>query len=157
MTRNPHENTLILVDFIKTKKPGDIISYLDVEQSTGIKMDTYGKRYLISALNIAGMPYICSKGYGYELVSENTAVEAVGIQFCKIDNSVKRGKDVTQKISDKYLGNMSEPNRDVVLRAISFFGAIEASAQTFKLMQQSEKKKLINVTPYVEPDVSSYR
>lgn len=157
MTRKPHEKTLILAEFLSKKPEGTRISYVEIEESTGIKMDVTGKNYLRSALKMSHIESITEKGYGIELASAENASEIVSNQFLRIDNSVKRGRKVTQNISNQFDAKLSEPDRAKVNYAISIFGAIEASADSYRSMRKLERFRAKQITPYTPPDVSSYK
>lgn len=157
MTRKPHEKTLLLAEYLSKKPEGARLSYVEIEESTGVRMDVTGKGYLRSALKMSHIETLNVKGYGIELVCADTAVEAVGKQFVMIDNSVKRGRKVTQNIASQFNTKMNEQDRNKVSYAISIFGAIEASADSYRAMRKLEKFREKQVTPYIPPTVSSYK
>lgn len=134
---------LAIKDFLSDAPDGAIIPYSDIENKSGVKMDSRGKQYMRSALHSLGREYACVRGYGVELSSADNSDVLVGSRLIKIDRAVKRGERTTSRVIAKHLEDMPQKTREKVLLAGSIFGAIRVSADLAR--KQFSGKKAIKI------------
>lgn len=146
MSTKAHKDTMELSSYLNSQQSGKVISYMQIESDTGIVMNLDGKNRLRSAIKLGNILTITHKGVGIEIVSKDTCVEAVSIQFQKIGKAVYRGRCVTQGVISKHFGELDSDTRSTILVADSALGAIQANSETRVFMDSIRKKKQVSIT-----------
>lgn len=132
------ENTL------KDRKPGDFITYGEIESTTGVKMDNKGKSYLRTALNRLKMEYAVVRGQGIELAGTSNAIAIVSKRVIKIDNSVKRAEKTTKRISDQFYEKLEDHEQKNINYLSAVFGSLRAYSKSAKAFFKRPDQKVIN-------------
>jgi hypothetical protein len=120
-------------------RPGQQISYLEIEETTGVTMNLKGKGYLRNAAQYVGVEYSAIPKYGIEIAGADNGLSIIGGRLARIDSATRRAEKATKNISQRYIANMSDDDRRSVLFLGSVFGAIRASADSYKLLAASRK------------------
>jgi hypothetical protein len=71
----------LLTKYVKLWKPGDRISYEDIQIRTGIIMDDNGKALLRKVLRDNNIAWLCYRGQGIELAYEGNAAKIADRRF----------------------------------------------------------------------------
>ena len=137
------EEVLKLQEYLENLAPGKRVSYANIAYESGINMDTTGKQRLIRAAHRAGIEYLSIRGYGIEIVSPDTSIEAVSKRTIKIDSAVKKAEKTTEHIIQQHFDNMDECDQRKVLYLGSVFGAIRGVANSARLMNKFNEPKEI--------------
>lgn len=122
-----------------SERPDTRISYLEIEEVTGVVMDRKGKGYLRNAAKYSGVEYSAIPKYGIEIAGPNNGTQIIGGRLARIDAATRRAELATKNISMRYLGEMSREDKNTVLFLGSVFGAIRASAEGYRRLAQSKK------------------
>ena len=134
------ENTLKIENYLSGKNLGDSISYRELELKTGVKMNTYGKSYLRTAIKRLNLDYECIQNEGIVLISDKNAGRIIVHKLVKIDNAVKRGKRSLNVIYDRVYESLSEPEKKHINFIGAAFGAIQLAAENGKRMIKIQNK-----------------
>lgn len=126
------QETLKIEHTLKTIGGGIRISYKEIEERTGVKMDARGKGFLRSAARRMKMPYVTYKGEAIELLSPENAKFIVGHSVVKIDNSVKRAERTTKSVRGQVYERLPENERKTIDVLSALFGSIRAFSTSAK-------------------------
>jgi hypothetical protein len=137
--------TLLLKDYFNDAPDGAIITYTDMENRTGIRMDVKGKQRMRSALRSLRREFACIHGHGIEIESAHNALSLVNNRLIKVDNAVKRGEKTSTRMT-KYLSSMDNSNRERLLHVVSIFGAIKASAELAREQYNKRRDSIIKIS-----------
>lgn len=137
------EQTAKLKEFLNAaavERPGDKISYDEITDATGIDMDTKGKAYLRAAAKYAQVEYSTIPKYGIEIAGPDNSSDIMGGRLQRIDAATRRAETAAKNISVRYLEDMSDQDQKNINMLVSVFGAIRASADQYKRIQQAKKR-----------------
>ena len=127
------EESLTLVNYLKDVEHGQILSYQQIEQDTGVKMNTMaGRSYLRTACKKLKREYSCLRGVGIKLADKETATTLVIGRLVKIDNAVKRGERTYNNVSIAFYNELSPAEQKTINFVGSAFGAIRVAAEQGK-------------------------
>jgi hypothetical protein len=121
------------------QRPGQQISYMEIEEITGVPMNVKGKGYLRNAAQYVGVEYSAIPKYGIELASAGNGLSIIGGRLARIDAATRRAEKSTKNISSRYFADMDDRDRSAVLFLGSVFGAIRASADSYKLLAATRR------------------
>jgi len=133
-------NTLKIQDFLQRKKPGTEISYMDIQDSTGVTMDNRGKGYMRTALKRARLEYAPIIGYGIVLADSNTTMPLVIRKLNKIDKAVKRADRTHKNLQARFLESLTLQEQKQLLFVGAAFGAIRVAAENGRMIYSSKNK-----------------
>lgn len=136
--------TLRIENVLKSSRPGDFITYKNIEALSGVKMDNKGKGYLRTALNRLKLEYSPVAGQGIELASAQNAIVIVSKRVVKIDNSVKKAEKTTKRITNQFYDKLSESEQKNVNYLSAVFGSLRAYSQSAKMFFKKTEHKPIN-------------
>lgn len=135
------EESLTLVNYLKGVEHGQILSYQQIEQDTGVKMDTpAGRSYLRTACKKLKREYSCIRGVGIQLASADTASTLVIGRLVKIDNAVKRGERTYNNVSVAFYNELSPVEQRQINFVGAAFGAIRVAAENGKYYLKNAQK-----------------
>lgn len=137
------EEVTKLKEFLETaaaERPDTQISYLEIEDATGITMDLKGKGYLRNAAKYCGVEYSAVPKYGIEIAGPNNGTQIIGGRLARIDAATRRAETATKNISKRYLHDMDDESQKTIIFLGSVFGAIRASAEGYKRLAMSRKE-----------------
>ena len=127
------EESLALVNYLKDVEHGQILSYQQIEQDTGVKMNTQaGRSYLRTACKKLKREYSCLRGVGIQLMGVNTATTLIVGRLVKIDNAVKRGERTYNNVSVAFYNELSPAEQKKINFVGAAFGAIRVAAENGK-------------------------
>lgn len=138
------KETLRLENILSASKPGEFISYKNIESLSGIKMDNRGKGFLRTALNRLKIEYTPVRGKGIELASASNAIAIVSRRVIKIDNSVKRAEKTTKRVTNQFYDKLSEHEQRNVNYLSAVFASLRAYSQSAKTFFKKTENKVIN-------------
>lgn len=136
------EEVTKLKEFLETaatERPDTQISYLEIEDATGIPMDQKGKGYLRNAAKYCGVEYSAVPKYGIEIAGPNNGTQIIGGRLARIDAATRRAETATKNIQKRYIKDMDEESQKTIIFLGSVFGAIRASAEGYKRLALTRK------------------
>jgi len=132
-------DTLKLQAFIEGRKPGDEITFVTVEEVTGVKMDLSGRAKLRTAIKRAKREYSALKGEGVKLADAGMVMPLLASSLIKIDRSVKRGSKRQKTLQSQFFDALSPEEQHNILFCGAVFGAIRIAAENGKLLYKKNK------------------
>jgi len=127
------EESLTLINYLKSVEHGQILSYQQIEQDTGVKMsNSAGRSYLRTACKKLKREYSCLRGIGIKLADKETATTLVVGRLVKIDNAVKRGERTYNNVSIAFYNELSPIEQRTINFVGAAFGAIRVAAENGK-------------------------
>jgi hypothetical protein len=137
------QETLLIESFIESQPLGATLLYNQIQKETGVKMDLRGKQFVRSALRRLKYEYESIHNHGIRLFSPDNATRIVVNKLVKVDNAVKRSEKTHKNISQKFLGELTEPEQRQMTFVGAIFGAIRASAKQGKTYFTNQKPREI--------------
>lgn len=135
------EQTLKLVNYLKDIRPGEYLSYRDIEIGAGVKMNEKGKTYLRSAIRKLHLEYECRVNEGIVLASEKNTTRILVHRLTKIDNSVKKGEKTYKNLSFNFFDKLNDREQKQINFIGAAFGAIRLAAENGKRLFQVNKSQ----------------
>src|SRR6186997_969054 len=114
------KQSLQIENVLKAAKPGDFITYKNLEVLSGVRMDNRGKGYMRTALNRLKLEYTPRMGEGIELASPENAISIVSKRVIKIDSSVRRAEKTTKRITNQFYDDLPEHAQ----KNVNYLGAV---------------------------------
>lgn len=142
------EEVTLLKEFLEKaaqERPDQQISYLEIEHATGISMDKKGKGYLRNAARYSGVEYSAIPKYGIEIAGPTNGNQIIGGRLARIDAATRRAETATKNISRRYRKDMTQDDQRTVIMLGSIFGAIRASAESYKRLAHTRQPSVIPV------------
>jgi len=133
------EESLKIITFLNKCNNGDILSYDKIQEETGVKMNTFGKSYLRTAVNKCGLVYGCIRGYGIKLADAQSTMSLVTHRLGKITSTVKKANKTQKTLVSQFLEELSPPEQKQILFIGAIFGAIKVAADNGKLIYSNNK------------------
>jgi hypothetical protein len=138
------KQSLKLENILRSSRPGEFISYKNLESLSGVRMDNKGKGYLRTALNRLKLEYSPVIGQGIQLADAGNAIAIVSKRVIKIDNSVKRAEKTTKRITNQFYDKLNEHEQKNVNYLSAVFASLRAYSQTAKQFFKKTEHKPIN-------------
>lgn len=138
------KQTLQIESVLRAAKPGDFITYKNLELLSGVKMDNKGKGYMRTALNRLKLEYSPRMGEGIELASPENSISIVSKRVIKIDSSVKRAEKTTKRITNQFYDKLTEHEQKNVNYLSAVFASLRAYSQSAKVFFKKTEHKAIN-------------
>lgn len=138
------KQTLQIESVLKAAKPGDFITYRNLEILSGVKMDTKGKGYMRSALNRLKLEYCPVIGEGIQLASPENSISIVSKRVIRIDSSVRRAEKTTKRITNQFYDKLTEHEQKNVNYLSAVFASLRAYSQSAKTFFKKTENKAIN-------------
>lgn len=138
------KQTLQIERVLKQTKPGDFITYKNLEVLSGVKMDNKGKGYMRTALNRLNIEYSPVPGEGIQLASPENAIAIVSKRVIKIDNSVKRAERTTKRVTNQFYDKLTKNEQQNVNYLSAVFASLRAYSQSAKVFFKKTEHKAIN-------------
>uniref|UniRef100_A0A6M3L492 Uncharacterized protein n=1 Tax=viral metagenome TaxID=1070528 RepID=A0A6M3L492_9ZZZZ len=151
------EETLKLQQYITTQEDGTELSYLEIEQATGIDMNERGKQILRRGIKRARREYSTIRGYGIKLACPETTLPILSGKIIKIDRCVKRAEKTHHTLQEQFFSQLSPEEQKQILFAGAVFGAIRIAAENGKLIykrKNAEEAQKYNEIKIALPDIS---
>ena len=142
MIHEPTKETLALEQFLETHQPGTELTYHQIAQVTGVKMDLKGKGYLRSAIHRLKLEYICNHGVGITLGSPTNSSTIIAHKVIRIDNSVKQAEKTTKNVHRQFYDHLPYAEQKQVNYLAALFGTIRSYSQSAKRLFKKEPPKL---------------
>lgn len=145
------EESLTLVNYLKSVEHGQILSYQQIEQDTGVKMSTQaGKSYLRTACKKLRREYSCIRGVGIQLMGADNATTLIVGRLVRIDNAVKRGERTYNNVSVAFYNELPPAEQRQINFVGAAFGAIRVAAENGKYYLKNAQK--VNQSAPVLPE-----
>lgn len=138
------KQTLQIESVLKAAKPGDFITYKNLEVLSGVRMDNKGKGYMRTALNRLKLEYSPRMGEGIELASPENSISIVSKRVIKIDNSVKRAEKTTKRVQNQFYDKLTEHEQKNVNYLSAVFASLRAYSQSAKIFFKKNEQRVIN-------------
>lgn len=138
------KQTLQIESVLKQAKPGDFITYRNLEVLSGVKMDNRGKAYMRTALNRLKLEYSPRPGEGIVLASPENSISIVSKRVIKIDSSVKRAEKTTKRITNQFYDKLTENEQRNVNYLSAVFASLRAYSQSARMFFKKTEHKAIN-------------
>jgi hypothetical protein len=138
------KQTLQIESVLKQAKPGDYITYKNLEVLSGVKMDNRGKGYMRTALNRLTLEYSPVTGHGIILASPENSISIVSKRVIIIDSSVKRAEKTTKRITNQFYDKLNEHEQKNVNYLSAVFASLRAYSQSAKQFFKKTEHKAIN-------------
>lgn len=123
------EEGLKLREYMSVQSPGSFITYLQIQDESGVLMDSRGKNLVRSALTSQKIEYTCLRGKGIELAGVETAVGIMNQKFVRVSNTIKKAAKTQKNIQEKFYDDLSEQDKRKVLLAGTVFAMMHAMAK----------------------------
>lgn len=134
------EKTLKIQAFLEQCAPGTELSFLTIENRTGVVMNEKGKQYLRRALKRAKIEYSPDIGRGIKLANPENTMPIVIDRLKRIDNTVKRAEKTQKNLQEQFFEQLSPQEQKQLLFVGAAFGAIRVAAENGKLLYQTKNK-----------------
>lgn len=134
------EETLKIQAFIEEQQHGSVVTYVEVQQTTGVRMDTNGKAKLRRALKRARREYSPIIGAGIRLAAADAVLSLVSHRLTSINNATKRGDKTTRLLHEQFFASLGLEEQRQILFAGAVFGAIRIAAENGKLLYGKQKQ-----------------
>lgn len=138
------KQALKLESVLKDAKPGEVITYKNLELLSGVKMDERGKGYMRTALNRLKLEYSPLRGEGIELASPENSISIVSRRVIKIDSSVRKAEKTTKRITNQFYDKLTEHEQRNVNYLSAVFASLRAYSQSAKMFFKKSESKVIN-------------
>jgi len=127
------EESLTLINYLKDVEHGQILSYQQIEQDTGVKMNNpAGRSYLRTACKNLKREYSCLRGVGIKLASADSAMTLVVGRLVRIDNAVKRSERTYHNVSMAFYNELEPAEQKQINFVGAALGAIRVAAENGK-------------------------
>ena len=136
--------TRVIKEFLQKQAPDSILDYLSIEQATGIRMDSAGRRRLRSAARSAGLEYDSIPNSGIRLAGPESAIDIAGGKLERIGSAVKRADKSTKRMSGQFLMDMNDENKSRMLQVTGMLGAICAAAEVYREQKRKTTPRIVN-------------
>ena len=147
------EESLKLINYLKSIEHGQILSYQQIEKDTGVKMNTQaGRSYLRTACKNLKREYSCLRGIGIELASAKTAATLVVGRLVKVDNAVKRAERTYKNVSIAFYNELNPAEQRQINFIGAAFGAIRVAAENGKYYLKNVEK-VNNLNPILPENI----
>lgn len=140
------EDTLKLQAFIEQQEHGATLSYLEIEQATGVRMDTHGKAHLRQATKRSKREYSPIRGAGIRLASAESCMPILGGRITRIDRAVRRADKSQKLLQEQFFASLSAEDQRKILFAGAVFGAIRLAADQGKQLYKKNTQLLSGPT-----------
>lgn len=132
-----------LSKFFETKKHGEVVTWLDIEQATGVPMHPSAnpnRSLAREALDRMKWPYDTIWGAGFRLSSADIASEIVDNKFGRVMRATKRVGRTADQLNERHNAEFSYSQRMDLAGKIATMGAIRALQVNTRFV--TERKKL---------------
>lgn len=143
------KEALLIANYLEGKHPGDFVSYAEIEQNTGVRMDNRGRAYLRTALNRRNIEVSVVPGMGYEIACEKTAMSILGQKIVRIDSAIKRGKKTHKRIFSQFYEKLDELEKKKVNFIGAAFAALSLASRGNKSLISRDVKTIPASTPTI--------
>jgi len=146
------EEYLKLLAHVGRRAAGDILTYMEVEQETGVDMQQrVNREKLRKAILRNGLEYSVIPSVGYQLAAANMAMGVLSSKLVRVDNAVRRADRAQRTIQTQFYEELPPEEQRAVLMLGSVFGAIRVAAENGKKLYGPERHVLVNASAVVIP------
>lgn len=129
---------------LKTLPAGHVVSYKELEELSGVKMNLQGKGFMRTALNRLKLEYTVIHGEGIELASPDNSTRIIATRVIKIDNAVKKAEKTVKNVNNQFFEQLNDIEKKNVAYLGALFGTIRQYSQSAKTFFKKEQPKVIN-------------
>jgi subtilisin-like proprotein convertase family protein len=138
-------HTLNIEEYLKTKNPGDLVTYKELEKLTGISINDGARQYLYTAMRRLKLEHETIRGVGIKLGSPENATKIVVQKVVKVDGSVRRAEKTHRNISTSFIDQLSPEEKKQMHYTGAIFGAIRLYSQQGKKIASQQAIQLANL------------
>jgi hypothetical protein len=135
-----HE-TLVIEAILRELKPGDFISYEELESLSGVPMNIKGKSYMRTAARRLKIEFTTKRGVGIVTASPKNSCSIIAESVTRIDNSVFRAQKRNKNIINQFYDEMNDKDQKVVNKAAQELGTMRCFSRETKLIFKKEELK----------------
>jgi hypothetical protein len=121
-----------LRDRVLTLSDGEIVSWLELEQSTGVKMDDRGRDLFRLACSRLKRPYKANPGNGVEMSSSTNALDIVADKTKRVTSALETARETTDQVAGRHLDQMDGEARKKIEHHRAVFATIGLSSSLSK-------------------------
>jgi hypothetical protein len=115
----------VLSIFLGEAADGAFILWLEIEQATGVKMNTRGKRMVVDVIRrTLNREVAVTRGTGITLSSKDSAVEHARAAVAKIIGATTRAFGVTRRLVDRHAEAMEQKDKERLISTRGMLGAV---------------------------------
>lgn len=146
-TQENQKARAVLQSYFERQADGETLSWLDIEQATGVKMDPPGRNRVRVVLNSLKRPFESIRGSGIRLSSPNTINTIVAGRGKSVGNAIKRWSKTIKHGTVRHLSAMEGDDKDRLINAASFAGALEGVMSNATKALVADTKELPKADP----------
>ena len=113
-----------LGDLINRTPDGTTLSWVEIEQKTGVKMDQHGRHLFHRARAKAGREHLPLRGSGVVLSEPKNAVDVVRLRDRRIAGAARRANRADARIQHRHIQELNPQDREEVLMRSALRGAL---------------------------------
>lgn len=133
--------TLIMEAIIKGLKPGEHISYDELQNQSGIIMDAKGKSYMRSALHRLKIEYTTINGVGITTASAKNSSGILSTKAKRVDNSIHRAEKTTRNITTQFYSELENKDKAVLNDMNAKLGTLRLFSKDIKMIFKKDELK----------------
>lgn len=118
--------------FLTTLEDGRRLSWLEIEQATGISMDSGGRALFRVVCGRAGRYYRAILGEGIEMSSHSNTVEIVAGKTRRAVNGMRRAEVTTSGLLARHGDEMTQADRNAIVFHKSLFASLDLASSLTK-------------------------
>ena len=133
------KDSISLMEFFTKQNPGAELSYLAIENGSGVKMNVRGKGLMRRALHRMRLEYSCARGYGIVLADTDMVMPILSTKITRIDRAVKRGDRSQKNLQEQFFNSLGPDQQRQILFAGAVFGAIRVAAEQGRMLYSKNR------------------
>ena len=138
-------HTLNIEEFLKTRKPGDLVTYKEVEKLTGMSINAGARQYLYTAMRRLKLEHETIRGVGFRLGAPDNATKIVVQKVVKVDSSVRRAEKTHRNISTAFIDQLTPEEKRQIHYTGAIFGAIRLYSQQGRKIASQQAIQIANL------------
>ncbi len=116
---------------------GARVSWLEVEQKTGVKMTPAGRNLVRLVAKRLHRPYRSMPGLGFETSSADNGLDIVAIKTSRAIHAISVTKRTTDTVAARHLDQMTQEARNRLLQTQATFATLQLTASLAKKLPET--------------------
>lgn len=125
-------DTLALETLLRSLEKGDQLTYVEITQRCGVKMDAKGRARIHTAAKRAGRVYATVRDVGITMLSGANGGPIVKAGVIRLDNQAKRLEKTSAMVLDQVGDEMEHADRNEVILVAGLFARVRIMADQHK-------------------------
>lgn len=113
--------------FLTGMGDGTVLSWLEIEAGSSVKMDEAGKTLVREVLDRASRPYLTLHGHGLQLSSPENGNEIVGGEMRRVAGALRGAKETAEQVSARHLEAMKPDAKAKLVAANALLSSLDLS------------------------------